>query len=105
MPGQRDAASGDRRSDGLSGEGVGERLRITREALGLAQSEFAERCGLARNTYNQYEQGKNIPRIENGIAICEAFGLSLDWIYRGDPSSLPYKTADAIKAIRVRRAS
>ena len=93
----------DRPSDGPTAEAIGMRLRLTREVLGLTQAEFADRCGIARNTYNQYEQGKNKPQIGLAIEMCERFNLTLDWLYRGDPSSLPYKMADAIKLLRVNR--
>lgn len=83
---------------------IGERLRVTREAEGLLQNEFADRAGLAYNTYNQYEQGWTRPKIENAIRLCETYKLTLDWIYRGDPSGLRYKLAEAIKSIRQLRA-
>jgi len=93
----------DRLSDQRSKAGVGERLRITREALGLPQKEFADRAGLAANTYNQYEQGRNMPSLDAAQSLCDHHNLTLDWIYRGDPSGLRYQLADAIKAIRAAR--
>lgn len=92
-----------RASEGRTAPAIGARLLLTRQALGLAQNEFAERAGLATNTYNQYETGKNIPSIPMAHAICDAFGLTLDWIYRGDQSGLRYHLADAIKALRSAR--
>ena len=92
----------DRPSDGTSPTAIGLRLRLTREVLNLTQAEFADRCGIARNTYNQYEMGKNTPKLLFAIDICDRFGLTLDWIYRGDPSGLPYKVADDLRALRAR---
>jgi len=83
---------------------IGKRLEITRQVLGLQQNVFCERAGIATNTYNQYERGKKRPSIENAISLCETYSLTLDWIYRGDPSGLRYETADAIKAIRQARS-
>jgi transcriptional regulator with XRE-family HTH domain len=34
---------------------IGERLRLTRQALGMTQAAFAKHVGIARNTFNQYE--------------------------------------------------
>lgn len=94
----------ERLSDGRTKIAVGERLRLTREALGLAQKEFADRAGLEANTYNQYERGKNMPNLDAAHALCDHHRLTLDWIYRGDNSGLSYQLADAIKALRqVRR--
>lgn len=85
-------------------ENIADRLQLTRAVLGLSQGEFAKGAGLAANTYNQYENAKKRPSLEGAIALCEAYDLTLDWIYRGDPSGLPYRTADAIKAIRQARS-
>lgn len=91
------------KSEGPEKSAIGERLRLTRQALGMQQTEFAASASLRSNTYNQYEKGKNIPRIAEAIAICEAHGLTLDWIYRGDASGLRYQLAEAVKALRSAR--
>jgi transcriptional regulator with XRE-family HTH domain len=70
-------------------DAIAGRLRATREAFGLGQNEFARRAGIASNTYNQYEQAKNLPRLDFANQICDTYGVTLDWIYRGDPSGLP----------------
>jgi transcriptional regulator with XRE-family HTH domain len=93
----------ERPSDGRDAPAIGARLLLTRQALGLGQKEFAEKAGLAANTYNQYESGKNIPALDRAHAICDAYQLTLDWVYRGDPSGLRYHLADAIKALRSAR--
>lgn len=93
----------DRKSDGRDAAAIGHSLLLTRQALGLAQKDFADRAGLAANTYNQYESGKNVPAIDRAHSICDAYQLTLDWIYRGDPSGLRYQLADAIKALRSAR--
>lgn len=82
---------------------IGQRLELARHVLGLQQNEFAAGAGIPRNTYNQYERGKKRPDIDNGIAIALKYGLTLDWIYLGDPSGLRYTTAEAIKSIRAAR--
>jgi transcriptional regulator with XRE-family HTH domain len=76
---------------------IATRLRITREAFGLGQNEFARRAGIASNTYNQYEQGKNVPRLDIANQICDEYGITLDWIYRGDISGLPLHIANLLK--------
>lgn len=67
---------------------VGARLRATREELGFDQLQFAETAGLKGNAYNQYENGVRLPHIMAAILLCDAYNLTLDWIYRGDPSGL-----------------
>ncbi len=82
---------------------VGERLRLTRESIGLTQTDFAARAGLNPTTYNQYEKGRQYPQIRNAIALREAYDLTLDWIFCGDPSGLRYEMATAIKALQTAR--
>jgi transcriptional regulator with XRE-family HTH domain len=82
---------------------IGLRLLLTRQALGVGQTVFAERAGISSTAYNQYENGKKRPAVENAVALCEAYDLTLDWIYRGDPSGLRYELANSIKSLREAR--
>lgn len=77
---------------------VGARLELTRHAFGLDQQAFAARANLKASTYNQYERGVNYPQLAAALALKDAFGLSLDWIYDGDPSALSYRLHEAIVA-------
>lgn len=90
----------DRDSDGMSKAAIGRRLQLSRAALGVSQSEFADRCEIARNTYNQYEKGVNKPPVEAALKMRELYGLTLDWIYAGDPSTLRHDLADKIRDLR-----
>ena len=87
--------------DPKSEEAVGRRLQLTREALDMKIGKFAKSAGIAFNTYSQYESGIRIPVLGNAIKLCERYELTLDWIYRGDPSGLKYNLAEQI--IRLRR--
>jgi Predicted transcriptional regulators len=82
---------------------IGRRLAMTREVFGMQQNDFADGAKIADNTYNQYENGKKRPSLENAMKLCDHYGLTLDWIYLGDPSGLRYETANAIKALRQAR--
>lgn len=77
-------------------EAIARRLERTRSALGLSQSEFADKAGIARNTYNQWEKGKGRPQLDGAIALCGTYNLTLDWIYFGDMNGLPYQTASKL---------
>lgn len=84
----------------MTAEAIGKRLKLTRLALGLSQVKFSELCGIAPNTYNQYETAKNKPDIEFGVMIALGVGVTLDWIYLGDHSGLRYDIADKIRKLR-----
>lgn len=82
----------------FSKDAIARRLRATRAALAADnQQEFGDRAGISQSNYSQYENGHKRPSIDNAIALCDTYNLTLDWIYRGDPSGLPYKLANAIR--------
>ncbi len=84
------------RSDPRTVDAIAARLRRTREALALRPSEFADRARIARNTYSQWESAKGRPRIDEAMQLCDTYGVTLDWIYLGDPSGLPHRLAQAL---------
>ncbi|MFA4834671.1 MAG: helix-turn-helix transcriptional regulator [Dehalococcoidia bacterium] len=45
------------------------RLKIERKRLELTQAEMAERCGISREIWCRYEQGKGLP----GSEVLQAF--------------------------------
>jgi transcriptional regulator with XRE-family HTH domain len=92
------------RYEGRDRSAVGARLELSRQALGIDQGAFAQGAGLKGNTYNQYETGTNMPRLDAAHALCDTYHLTLDWIYRGDPAGLRYDTAAAVNAIRKARS-
>ncbi len=84
-------------------QSVGKNLRALRDVLGLAQKEFGSRAGLAPNTYNMIENGAKLPSVSVAIAICDAHGVTLDYIYRGDASDLAAPIRRALEAITIAR--
>jgi DNA-binding XRE family transcriptional regulator len=74
-----------------------------REALGIKkQKDFAEQADISPNTYNQWEKGKVYPDLQYAIRLCDQYGITLDWIYLGDPSGLPYHIAKLLNKKRCR---
>ena len=78
---------------------IGDRLRISREALGLNQADFCRKAGISKTGYNAFEKAHERPSVDTALRIKDAHRLTLDWIYDGDSSGLRAKLADAIKAI------
>jgi transcriptional regulator with XRE-family HTH domain len=82
---------------------IGERLRVSREALGYNQADFCRKAQISKTAYNAYEKAKERPSIDNAFRIKDAHKLTLEWIYDGDNSGLRASLADAIKSIRQAR--
>lgn len=63
---------------------IGERLRHIREHFSdLTQKEWAERHGFNPTQYNNWEKGVRRIPVEAAEKLCELYGLTLDFIYRG----------------------
>lgn len=76
---------------------VARRLRRTRLALRIAeQQEFGKRAGLTQSAYHHFESGDRCLTLRAALRMCETYGLTLDWLYRGDPSGLPYRLASEL---------
>lgn len=72
-----------------------ERLRVLRESLGLRPFEFAERAGISRKVYENWESGRFRVSVDGAIALRQSYGISLDFIFCGNASALPHKFAIA----------
>ena len=66
------------------------RLKITREALDLKPADVCKRLKVGANAWSQYESGERRITVPVAIKFCDEYGLTLDWIYRADPSRLPH---------------
>ena len=62
---------------------VGRHLRMLRTALGHSQQDWAYALQITPQVLNKWESGKRQPNIEVLFRICDSFGCSLDFIFRG----------------------
>lgn len=81
-------------------EAIGRRLRLARLATGLNQKQYARSAGLAYTTYNNWESGLSRPELDAAHKLCDVYGLSLDWLYRDEPSGLAPELHAAIVALQ-----
>lgn len=88
---------------GVLEQDVARRLRLVRAALGMNQQDFGARAGLSQPQYHNFDKGKRLLTLEAALALCEEYSLTLDYLYRGDPSGLPYDLARTIRDIRLKR--
>lgn len=70
---------------------LGKRLRDTRVALGVKAADICRAIDIDPNRWSQYENGSRKLTMVVAIRLCETYGLTLDWLYRGDPSGLPVR--------------
>lgn len=60
-----------------------ERLKQLRKTLDITQQEFADRIGIKRNSYANYETGRNTPIDAIILSICREFNVNEEWIRNG----------------------
>lgn len=85
-----------------SKEEIGKRLKITRFALGVeTQTAFAKRLGggVTPQRWNNYESGRDRLTLNLALLICrKCLAVTLDWLYRGDKSTLRRNFLSEIEA-------
>jgi len=74
-----------------SNKSLANRLKITRDALGVKPAEVSKRLKVGANAWSMYESGERRITLPVAIKFCTEYGLTLDWIYRADPSRLPHE--------------
>lgn len=72
-------------------QSIGKRLKITREALGVSAAQLCRAIDVKPNRWSQYESGERPITLAVANKLCDTYGLTLDWVYRGDPSGLPVR--------------
>lgn len=83
----------------MDAKSVGERLFLTRRALGYTQEQMAILCGFAgRSAWNNYERGFRMIPPRAAIQLCLHTGVSTDWIYRGRLNDVSRDLAKKIQA-------
>lgn len=58
----------------------GERLRKARTAKGLTQTTLGEKLAIKKANVSQWENGHHMPDLEQLAALCDATGMSADWM-------------------------
>ena len=78
---------------------VGRRLRVTRLSLGMTAVELCREIDVAPKAYSQWENGKRLFDVLAAFRLKERHGVTLDWIYAGDPSGLPARLAALVRDV------
>ena len=63
---------------------MNERLKKLRKALDITQQEFADRIGIKRNSFANYETGRNTPIDAIIVSICREFDVNEEWLRTGE---------------------
>ncbi|MFR5809521.1 MAG: helix-turn-helix domain-containing protein, partial [Flavonifractor plautii] len=61
-----------------------ERLYQLRRERGISQEELANIIGVSRQAVQKWESGASQPNMDNLVAISAYFGVTLDYLLKGD---------------------
>ena len=78
-----------------------ERLYQLRRERGISQEELANIVGVSRQAVQKWESGASQPNMDNLIAISEYFGVTLDYLLRGDENSQDAPGAQASQTLYI----
>lgn len=77
---------------------VAANLRQIVEVIGGSQAAIAKRIGATPSKFGNWLRGDNYPEPYAMWVLCEAYGVTMDWIYRGKTYGLPVELADGLRA-------
>lgn len=62
---------------------VGARLAWVRVAVGWTQTAIAKMAGVDQSTWTKWERGERLASVAHVAKVCDTFGCTLDFVYRG----------------------
>ena len=81
---------------------IAQRLRWTRQAIGLRQVDWCRQLTVSQQTWNNFERAYSRISLREALKVCDLTGVTLDWIYRGDTRLVP---AELLKEICAQQES
>ncbi|PWE32759.1 hypothetical protein DDZ14_08410 [Maritimibacter sp. 55A14] len=77
---------------------IGQRLQALRETTGMSKTKYAAFCGYNYTRYINWESGHRRMLPDEAEVLCDKFGVTLDFIYRGIEAQLPHSLAIALSS-------
>lgn len=85
---------------------IGARLKAIRTTLtDLSIKDYAALLKVGGTRYTNWETGHRRLPPEEAIKLCERWGVTLDFIYRGIDTALPHSLAIALSSMPLDRAN
>lgn len=72
----------------IDAPGVAKRVEALRSFLNLGKGEFAQSFGLDPSSYSKVIDAKKPLKLDYGYSISMRWGVTMDYIYRGDLSKM-----------------
>jgi hypothetical protein len=85
--------------DPMDKKAVGERIEIWLKADDLSAAEVCRELAIKESAFSQWKNGKHLLPLKIAELLCRNYGLSLDWLYRGELRYLPQELRVRINEI------
>lgn len=79
------------------------RLIALREYAGLTQADFGATVGCSPGRWSNYENGHRPLPPEIASKVCLTYGVTMDWLYRGNSYGLPKEMSAKLAATLERK--
>ena len=79
-------------------EHVADNLRRIVAVIGGSQTAIATRLGVSKSRLGNWLRGDNYPDPYAMWLLCLHYGVTMEWIYRGETFGLPSVLADGLRA-------
>ena len=79
--------------------GMGARLTIIRNEIGLSQAAMAKAIGVSPRAYHSYEKGQRGLPVEALVALNDGFDVDIAWVLMGTKAIRTAHDFDALKRI------
>ena len=76
---------------------LGERLYTLRTSREMSQGDLAEKLDVSRQTISKWENNMSIPELDKIIALSNVFGVSVDYIVKGEGEAISESLTDEIQ--------
>lgn len=67
----------------ITAKDIGLKIKLSRKAMGMTQSKFADLAGVGRRFISELERGKATLEIDRVLKVCIAAGIDIFAISRG----------------------
>jgi transcriptional regulator with XRE-family HTH domain len=71
----------------MTNTGIGKRIRLSRERLGLRQEDLASRLSVSAQSVGSWERGEAEPRGRRLEALAQTLAVSMSWLLSGDANA------------------
>jgi transcriptional regulator with XRE-family HTH domain len=68
------------------------------KAEGRSQAELCRLASVSPTAFSNWLNGSR-PQLDQAIKLCDAYDLTLDWIYFGDERWMPHEIIDTYRKI------